>query len=252
MTDATNGRPAGAAPNAPPRPEFVDAVGAAMTAVGCSNAARHAEYLGPLSIAAKRFRIVTKLRVAHWMAQVGHESGGLSRVVENLNYKTERQIAEIFAADFKSYKKVDGARIFDPEALIRAKPYVRNPEGLANFVYANQNGNGPESSGDGWRYRGRGPIQLTGLGNYLRAGTALALPFVQNPDMVAEARAGALVAGWFWDSNDLNREADRGEGAIGAITRTVNGPAKHGLDERHERFRAAIASLARWPETLEA
>ncbi len=236
MTEPTNGRAAGPAPNAVPRPEFVEAVGTALTAAGCANAVRHAEYLGPLSIAAQRFQIATKLRLAHWLAQLGHESEDFKRLVENLNYTTPAALKSAYGDRFAT------------DAL--AAPYLRNPEALANLVYSQRNGNGGIASGDGWAYRGRGFIQLTGRANYRAAAVALNLPLESEPDIAAKPATAALVAGWFWVNNDLNREADRGEAAIGDITRRVNGKAKKGLADRHERFRTAIASIARWPETL--
>lgn len=241
-----------AVPGAAPKETFVAALSQALDAAGARDQAQHARILGPLALAAMRFDIVTKLRLAHFLAQLGHESADFKRTSENLNYTDPARIAEVFQTAFQTYKKDGtGKRVFDPEAIGRAQPYVRQPEALANLVYANRNGNGGVASGDGWAYRGRGFIQLTGRANYRAAGAGLGLPLESQPDSVAEPNTGALTAGWFWWKNDLNRLADRGAAGLDEIRSRVNGPAKRGLDDCRRRFDAALAALDPWPDILE-
>src|SRR5215510_6840992 len=120
----------------------------------------------------------TRLRRAHFIAQVAHESGGFRRFVENLNYSAER-IAQIW-----------------PRLASRAQELAHKPEALANAAYGDRIGNGPESSGDGWRYRGRGLIQLTGKDNYRAAGSALDIDLVISPQRAAEPADAVRIAFW--------------------------------------------------------
>jgi putative chitinase len=221
-----------------PKPEFVHPVGVALTAAGCADPVRHAALLGPLATAARRFEIVRRARVAHWLAQLGHESDGFARLEENLNYTDRARLCAVFPARFGT--------------LATAEPYVRNPEGLANLVYSQVNGNGGIASGDGWRYRGRGIIQLTGRANYRGAGVALGIPLESEPDRAAEPWTAALVAGWYWWDNSLNRLADGGADALEEITRRINGRRMLGLADRRRRYEAARRALEPFPENLEA
>ncbi len=234
MTGAIAGR---AVPGAAPKETFVAALGQALDAACSIAMAEHARILGPLALSAMRFEIVTKLRLAHWLAQLGHESGDFARRVENLNYTDPARLCSVFPSRFAT--------------LADAAPFVRNPEGLANLVYAGRNGNGGVASGDGWAYRGRGFIQLTGRANYRAAGAGLGLPLESSPDTAADLGAASLIAGWFWWRNELNREADRGAAGLDEIRRRVNGPAKRGLDDCRRRFDAALAALDPWPDILE-
>lgn len=131
-------------------------------------------------------RIDMPAQRAAFLAQLGVESQNLSETVEGLSYRSAVRLASIFS------------RIGTAKA---AEPYLRNPEGLANFVYANRNGNGDEASGDGWLYRGRGLIQITGRSNYRGAG------FEDDPDLVAEPRFAALSAGRWWRNHRLNERS---------------------------------------------
>ena len=167
------------------------------------------------------FDVNTPARQAAFLAQIGHESAGLSAVVENLNYSAAGLLDNF------------GKR-FTAET---AQQYARKPEQIANHVYALRNGNGPESSGDGWNYRGRGPIQLTGLLNYANARDRLRklhgtdVPdFAAHPEAVELPEWGAACAAMFWQTNGCNALADLGN--IDAITRAINGPAMAGKDER--------------------
>jgi putative chitinase len=163
------------------------------------------EYLPHLSAALEEFHITTPGRVAAFLAQVCHESDGLRHWEENLNYSAE--------ALLKTWPKR-----FTPAGALG---YARKPEKIANCAYANRMGNGLEESGDGWRYRGRGPIQLTGRDNYRAYGKRLGLPLEAEPEQVATPAAGFRVAGAFWAGSGLNELADSGK--FQAITLKVNG-----------------------------
>jgi putative chitinase len=166
------------------------------------------------------FDDLTPLRLAHFLAQCDHESGGFKHVEENLNYSAKR-IKEIF-----------GSRIHQGEYDY----YAYDDEKLANRAYADRLGNGNESSGDGWKYRGRGYIQITGKDNYNHAGFCLGRNFLENPDLVAQAYPLATAA-WFFKYNDIWRVCDRGdtEQVVKEVTRRVN-VGTIGLDDRIKLF----------------
>ena len=174
-----------------------------------------------LDAAMRRFEIDTPSRMAAFAAQLAHESGQLQRWTENLNYRWER-LRQVFPKYFTSDAE---ARAFD-----------RKPERIANRVYASRMGNGPEASGDGWRYRGRGPIQLTGRDNYRACGSAIGVDLVGDPDLLATPGPGCLAAAWFWARNGLNALADAGD--FVTITRRING-GLNGLAERREFWEQA-------------
>lgn len=180
----------------------------------------------------REFAIESRLQVAHWLAQLAHESTEFTRLVENLNYTDPVRIARIFRSGFD----LDGDRVVDPEEIEFARGFVRNPILLANRAYAAKNGNGAESSGDGWRYRGRGPIQITGRSNYARAGQALGLPLVEQPEIVMDPDVGARVAGWFWADRKIGPLADADD--IRAVTKRIN-PGLAGLDDRQRYLNTA-------------
>lgn len=195
---------------------------------------RAAQWLPHLQAAMARFEINTPLRQAAFLAQLGHESGGLAAVQENLNYS-----AEALQRVFKKY--------FPTPAL--AESYARQPQRIANRVYANRMGNGEEASGDGWRYRGRGPIQLTFKKNYEAAGKALGLDLVNDPNLVLDPRIGSLVAAWFWSTNNLNAYADKGDNkTVSKIVNTGNAKAPdaavNGLQHRTALYEAGKSALA--------
>lgn len=163
-------------------------------------------------------------RFSHFMAQLAHESAHFSRLEENLNYS-----AKGLWNVFRKY--------FDDEA--HAETYARDPERIANRVYANRMLNGPEESGDGYRYRGRGFIQLTGRENYRNIGNRIGLDLEGNPDQVASDVETALrVAADFWDSKKLNRYADKND--VRSITKRING-GYHGLEQRQKLLARARA-----------
>ena len=178
---------------------------------------------------AAKFQINTPLRLAHFLAQCGHESGGFKVTQENLNYS-----AKGLAGIFKKY--------FPTEAV--ATPYARQPQKIANKVYANRMSNGSEASGDGYKFRGRGYIQLTGRDNYTQFGKAIGEDIASNPDAVSSNYA-LLSAAWFWSKNGLNKLADGGAGdsVVTSITKRVNG-GTIGLPDRIKHFKEYYQLLA--------
>jgi putative chitinase len=179
------------------------------------------DFLEPINKTLEHFEINTPQRIAMFLAQVGHESGGLQHVVENLNYRADR-LPVVFPRYFKDV---------DPNA------YGRNPEKIANRVYANRMGNGPESSGDGYRYRGRGLIQLTGHDNYARFAHDMGMSVEEAVDYLTTHEGAAMSAGWFWSKNGLNAIADRGD--IVAATKRING-GTIGLADRQAHYQEAL------------
>lgn len=177
-----------------------------------------------LAGAMQEFGISTTMRAAAFLAQLGHESRGLTRFEENLHYSAQR-LVQVWPKRFT-------------RAL--AEVYARQPERIANYVYANRNGNGNEASGDGWKYRGRGPIQLTFKDNYSDAGEALNQPLVEQPDLALTPAIGARIAGWYWHSRNLNPLADAGNTV--AITRAINGGTL-GLEDRKALYDKALRVL---------
>lgn len=182
-----------------------------------------------LNVACCRFEITTPARLAAFLAQTAHESVGYTRLVENLNYSA----VGLMATWPRRFPTIESAR-----------PYAHQPLKIANHVYANRFGNGPEVSGDGWKYRGRGLIQLTFRGNYRASGAALQLPLERNPDQVAERETAALTAAQYWESRELNQLADLNtvEG-FDRISRTING-GSHGMADRRARWWRAKEALA--------
>jgi putative chitinase len=171
-----------------------------------------------------RYQINTPKRLAHFLSQCGHESGGFKAFSENLNYSAEGLL--------KTFPKY-----FNAET---AAAYARKPERIANRVYANRMSNGNEESGDGWKFRGRGCIQLTGRANYTAYDQAVPENVLVNPDLVAGAMA-LDSAGWFWRTNGLNQIADTGD--VTAVTKRVNG-GTHGLADRQSRYDALIKPIS--------
>jgi putative chitinase len=152
------------------------------------------QYTSALQQYCTKAEINTTLRLCHLLAQLAHESAELRSSSENLNYSSAA-LRQIFS------------RYFPTDAV--ANQYQRQPERIANRVYASRMGNGTESSGDGWRYRGRGLIQLTGKANYQTCGTDLGLDLVENPEQVSDNPAIAVqTALWFWQTKDLNLLAE--------------------------------------------
>jgi putative chitinase len=170
------------------------------------------EFAPHLDAAFLRFKIAAPHQRAGFLAQAMHESQDFTRLVENLNYKTPERVRAVWPTRFAT--------------LAEAALVLRDPERLANTVYSNRLGNGDFSSGDGWRYRGRGIFQLTGRANYMAAGEALGRPYKYQPDLVSLPSDAVLTAGWYWATSGCNALSD-----IEKITRRING-GLHGLAER--------------------
>jgi putative chitinase len=183
----------------------------------------------------EKFQINTPLRLAHFLAQCGHESGGFRLTKENLNYSAKGLLG-IFKKYFtKADKTPDTAK---------AALYERKPEKIANLVYANRMGNGPEASGDGAKYCGRGYIQLTGKDNYTAFGKSINEDLTVDPTSVA-GKYALLSAAWFFNKNGLHRLADGGatDAVVTQITKRVNG-GTIGLADRIKHFKEYHALLA--------
>jgi putative chitinase len=184
--------------------------------------------------AMREFAITTPSRQAAFLAQVGHESLSLSRIAEGLNYSAQRLMA-VWPKRFPT--------------LESTHYYEHQPEHLANFVYANRMGNGPFESGDGFRFAGKGPLQITGRANYEELGDALDLPLADHPEMLLEPAVGARAAAWFWAVHGCNELADAGD--FDAISDVINlghrterdGDAE-GYADRLSRYDAAQKALA--------
>jgi putative chitinase len=176
-----------------------------------------------------KFELNTPLRLAHFLAQAGHESGGFKAVNENLNYG-----AKGLLGIFKKY--------FPTEA--KAKEYERKPEKIANLVYGSRMGNGAETTGEGYKFRGRGYIQLTGKDNYRAFDAVVTESIVDNPDLVA-TKYPLLSAAWFFHKNGLHKIADKGatDAVITEVTKRVNG-GTIGLADRIKHFKEYYALLA--------
>lgn len=184
------------------------------------------------------FGITSPRQQSAFIGQVGHESAGFTQLSENLYYSDPTRIAALFKTGFDLNKN----GLVDAAEVEFAKAYARNPEKLANRAYANRMGNGPESSGDGWKYRGRGLKQVTGKNNYQACGDALGLDLLSEPDLLLDDKQAARSAGWFWQANKLNGFADIRD--FVGMTRRINGSTT-GLPERLARIKVAEAVLCR-------
>ena len=172
------------------------------------------DWVEPLEEVFHRYEINTPERQAAFIGQCAHESMNFTRLEENLNYSAEG-LMKTWPSRFPT--------------LEAAQPYHRNPEKIANKVYAGRMGNGPEETGEGWLYHGRGLIQLTGKDNYTLAGDALNMDFIHSPDYVLVPKYAALTAGWYWNKRQLNKEADAKD--FTGMTKKING-GTIGLDDR--------------------
>ena len=198
------------------------------------------KWLQPLIETCVEFEINTPERIAAFLAQTSHESGGYTMLSENLNYRAAtlaacwpNRFAEL-GPDKKPKRNEKGALI--PTKV--AESIAGKPELIANMVYSSRMGNGPAESGEGWKYRGRGLKQLTGKDNYARCGRDLGLDLINNPDLLLEPMAAARSAGWFWKKNSLSTFADAGD--IKGMTKKING-GFIGLEDREKRYKAVMA-----------
>ena len=185
------------------------------------------QYINDLELTLPKYGIAdSRVRLAHFFSQVLHESGCMRYDMENLNYSA-KSLRAVFGKYFKT--------------LSQAESYARQPEKIANRVYANRMGNGSESSGDGWRYRGRGLIQLTGKNNYKVFARWIGDDQVlADPDIVASEYA-VHSAVFYWDKNNLNKVADRDDVVV--MTKRING-GTNGLAHRTELLTKAKGLLA--------
>lgn len=165
-------------------------------------------------------------RAPMFLAQIGEESGQFRWVVEDLDYS-----AQALLNVFPNY--------FTPE---QANEYARNPERIANRVYANRMGNGDEASGDGWKYRGRGFLQLTGKNNYLACGTYLGIDLITNPDYLSQLPGASDSAAWYWLTNNLNTYADQQN--VVECTKLING-GLNGLNVREQYYNTAVSIMVK-------
>jgi putative chitinase len=183
------------------------------------------QWVDPLNTTFERFDIMNPLRQAAFIAQCGHECGNFKTLEENLFYKAET-LMKLWPKRFPT--------------LEFANQYAKNPKKIANMVYANRMGNRDEASGDGYRFRGRGCIQLTGHANYYHAGKALGEDFVMQPELVATPMYAALSAGFFWNTQKLNALADNQD--MKMMTKKING-GFIGLADREKHYSHALAVL---------
>lgn len=183
-------------------------------------------YIDPINNVGKYYNMFDNVkRIASFLAQVAHESGGFNFTKENLNYSADG-LQKVFG---KYFPNAD-----------TATAYARQPEKIANKVYANRMGNGDEASGDGYKYCGRGLIQLTGKNNYTKYAAAVKKELTEAVSYL-ETPAGAVSsAGWFWSTNNLNDYADKGD--IIGMTKRING-GTNGLDDRTALYNTALAAM---------
>ena len=204
--------------------DLIDA-GLLLEAAPETSPAELSVWVEPIRAACRRWNIETVREVAAFIAQAAHESAGFTRLEENLNYRAKR-LMEVWPKRFPT--------------LAVANRYAGKPEALANYVYANRLGNGPESSGDGWRFRGAGLFQLTGRANHARCAAALGVPLNQFPAYLRTPMGAAMSAGWFFYDNDLHRLANTPD--VEDETRRINGGV-HGLADRRTRFNKVVNYL---------
>jgi putative chitinase len=173
------------------------------------------------------YEITSALRIAAFMAQCAHESGQFTVLKENLNYTAEG-LHQVFSHYFPT--------------LESAQPYAHQPERIANRIYGGRMGNGPEETGDGWKFHGRGIIQITGRSNYTQCSQDLYTDdsLIQNPDRLLTKEGAIYSACWFWYSHDLNTLADAGD--MITITKKINGGTL-GLNERMQLYSAYLQML---------
>jgi putative chitinase len=184
-----------------------------------------ADWVDALNETFSRFNITTNNQKAMFIGQCGHECGNFRILEENLNYKAAT-LMRLWPRRFPTLEK--------------ANEYSGNAKKIANSVYSLRMGNRDETSGDGYRFRGRGCIQLTGHSNYFHAGKALGVDFVMEPDLVATPKFAALTAGWFWSTHNCNAPADALD--FTKVTRIING-GTIGLDDRIKHTQQALAVL---------
>ena len=171
-----------------------------------------------------KFKIDTALKLAHFLAQAGHESAGFKVVTENLNYSAQG-LQSIFGKYFPGNLE---------------ESYARQPQKIANRVYASRMGNGDEASGDGYKFCGRGLIQLTGRANYTKFAEDLGISVEETVAYLETPEGAVSSAGWFWDNNDLNKYCDNDD--FVTLTKRING-GTIGLEDRKHHYELALKLL---------
>jgi putative chitinase len=200
------------------------------------------KWVEAVAAACQEFGINTPRRIAGFLSQCAHESGGFERLQENLNYSADGMAGiwpkrfAVLGPDGKPAKK-DGKNQPNKFALA----LHRKPEMIANVVYSGRMGNGPTESGEGWKYRGRGLKQLTGKDNHRACSAGLGVDLVENPDLLLEPVYAARSAAWFWANNKCNAFADAGD--IEGLTKRING-GLIGIADRKARYENAERSLS--------
>lgn len=184
-----------------------------------------AQFLKPLNDAAREFDISTTPRLAAWLANIAVESAQLNVQIENLNYSAEG-LRETFPSHF------------NPDEYAK---FAHNPQAIANRVYANRMGNGPESSGDGWKYRGHGLPQLTGKAMFIACGEGLELDLINHPELLLIPENSARCAGWFWHYKNCEDDADHC--AFREVARKWNG-GLNGIVQRELFYDKAMKVLS--------
>jgi putative chitinase len=179
------------------------------------------KWIDALNQVCEKYEINTALRIAGFLSQCGHESGGFRYTVENFNYSAARLLM-VFPHYFNANS---------------AKNYEYKPEKIANRVYANRMGNEDEASGDGWQYRGRGLIQLTGKDSYAAFSMAADNNSLVEPDLLEQPELAAMSAGWYWSTRKINSLADAQD--VLGMTKRING-GTNGLDDRQMRYSRLI------------
>jgi putative chitinase len=200
------------------------------------------KWVDAVAAACQEFNIDTPQRIAGFLSQCAHESGGFERLQENLNYSADGMAGiwpkrfAVLGPDGRPVKK-DGKNQPNKFALA----LHRKPEMIANVVYSGRMGNGPTESGEGWKYRGRGLKQLTGKTNHSNCSKGLGVDLVDNPDLLLEPIYAARSAAWFWSTNKCNVFADAED--IEGLTRRING-GLIGLEDRKKRYASAMRSFS--------
>ena len=189
------------------------------------------EWVDALNETFDRFQIDTPMRQASFIGQTSHECANFRVLEENLNYRAAT-LLKLFP---RTPRRAWG---FTPE---EAAAYERQPKKIANRIYGNRMNNRDEASGDGFRFRGRGCIQLTGSANYHHAGKALGVDFIMEPDLVATPKYAAMTAGWFWNTHKINQFADVQDWVT--MTKRING-GTIGLDDRIKHIMQALQILS--------
>ncbi|MCK0098174.1 hypothetical protein MWU38_02155 [Qipengyuania sp. S6317L1] len=199
-----------------------------LALVSSKSAAELEQWVAPIQAACANYEITTIRRVAAFITTLAHEAGFKVGARENMNYSAKR-LSQVWPHRY-------GRR--GPNQ--KAKSLDRNPEAIANDVYANRMGNGPASSGDGWRFRGTGPIQLTGRDNFTAFADHLGIALEEAEALILTVEGGIQSAAWFWDENDINRLADTP--GIADETRRING-GTNGIADRKKKFDGLVDEL---------